>query len=119
MLHMSWRYSSWTDNGLFGIQRQSLTLAVYLFNTALNDIWRGQIHFLDIVTRLHKNTSSPYTIAGYIDPIMVVQWGGRSSGRGGWTTGLQLQGIITLCGFRMVADLYVEFGPLEIQYATP
>ena len=56
---MSWRYSSWTDNGLFGIQRQSLTLAVYLFNAALNDIWRGKIHFLNIGTRLHKNTFPP------------------------------------------------------------
>ena len=62
---------------------------------------------------------SPYTTAGYIDPVMVVQLGGRSSGRGGWTTGLQLQGTISLCGFQMVADLYVEFGPREIQYAIP
>ena len=36
----------------------------------------------------------PCTTTGHIDIVLVVQVGGRSSGRGGWTTGLQLQGII-------------------------
>ena len=36
----------------------------------------------------------PCTTTGHIDIVLVVQVGGRSSGRGGWTTGLQLQGNI-------------------------
>ena len=87
-------------------------------------------HVLLPVTRLHKNyifyfevivyaMIFPCTTTGYIDIVLVVQVGGRSSGRGGWTTGLQLQGNILSWGYRKVADLYVEFGPLEIQYAIP